>query len=311
MITAMRHEYHIDELCTAFAVSRSGYYAHLRKPSGRRRCEDEALRPRVAAAFRDSRLTYGTPRLREVLVREGTTISRERIGRIMRELGLQPLQKRAFIPRTTRADPAATPAPNHLLDRPVTTAPDQLWVSDITYIQTDEGWLYLAAVMDLHTRRILGWATADHMRTELVTEALQRARFTRAGADLSATIAHSDRGSQYTSGDYRRALALLRMTQSMSRAANCYDNATMECCFAPTYGAHLLRRQPRGWLSRSARLWASLKAEAFRSIPPGRAHARLLIHDYIDAFYNTRRLHSSLGFQSPLDFERTLNQTQN
>jgi transposase InsO family protein len=125
------------------------------------------------------------------------------------------------------------------------------------------------------------------MRTELVTEALQRARFTRAGADLSATIAHSDRGSQYTSGDYRRALALLRMTQSMSRAANCYDNATMES------------------------FWASLKAEAFRSIPPGRAHARLLIHDYIDAFYNTRRLHSSLGFQSPLDFERTLNQTQN
>jgi len=311
MITAMRHEYHIDELCTAFAASRSGYYAHLRKPSGRRRCEDEALRPRVAAAFRDSRLTYGTPRLREVLVREGTAISRERIGRIMRELGLQPLQKRSFIPRTTRADPAATPAPNHLLDRPVTTAPDQVWVSDITYIQTDEGWLYLAAVMDLHTRRILGWATADHMRNELVTEALQRTRFTRAGADLSAAIAHSDRGSQYTSGDYRRALALLRMTQSMSRAANCYDNATMECCFAPTYGAHLLRRQPRGWLSRSVRLWASLKAEAFRSIPPGRAHARLLIHDYIDAFYNTRSLHSSLGFQSPLDFERTLNQTQN
>ncbi len=185
MITAMRHEYHIDELCTAFAVIRSGYYAHLRKPSGRRRCEDEALRPRVAAAFRDSRLTYGTPRLREVLVREGTAISRERIGRIMRELGLQPLQKRSFIPRTTRADPAATPAPNHLLDRPVTTAPDQVWVSDITYIQTDEGWLYLAAVMDLHTRRILGWATADHMRNELVTEALQRTRFTRAVANLS------------------------------------------------------------------------------------------------------------------------------
>ena len=205
----------------------------------------------------------------------------------MRELGLKRLQKRACIPRTTRADPAATPAPNHLLDRPVTTAPDQVWVSDITYIQTDEGWLYLAAVMDLHTRRILGWATADHMRTELVSEALQRARFTRAGANLAATIAHSDRGSQYTSGDYRRALALMRMTQSMSRAANCYDNATMES------------------------FWASLKAEAFRSIPTSRYHARLLIHDYIDAFYNTRRLHSSLGFQSPLDFERTLNQTKN
>lgn len=125
MITAMRHEYHIDELCTAFAVSRSGYYAHLRKPSGRRRCEDEALRPRVAAAFRDSRLTYGTPRLRGVLVREGTAISRERIGRIMRELGLQPLQKRSFIPRTTRADPAATPAPRSGLGQRHNVHPDR------------------------------------------------------------------------------------------------------------------------------------------------------------------------------------------
>jgi putative transposase len=283
MIAAMQHDYQIDELCEAFGVSRSGYYAHQHKPAGQRRREDEALRPKIAAAFHESRQTYGTPRLRAVLTQqEGTGISRERIARLMREQGLQPLQKRSFIPRTTRADPAATAAPNLLLDRPATTAPDQVWVSDITYIPTGEGWLYLAAVMDLHTRRILGWATADHMRTELVAEALQRARFTRAGADLTGTIGHSDRGCQYSSGDYRADLALLRMTQSMSRTANCYDNATMES------------------------FWASLKTEALRTIPATHAQARLLIHDYIDAFYNTRRLHSSLDFKSPLDFESSL-----
>jgi transposase InsO family protein len=287
MITAMRHDYRIDELCEAFGVSRSGYYGHLRKPLGRRRREDAALRPQVQAAFIQNRQTYGTPRLRIALSQEGTAVSRKRIGRIMRELGLQPLQKRTFTPRTTQADPAATASPNLLLGRPATTAADQVWVSDITFIPTGEGWLYLAAVMDLHTRRVIGWATADHMRTELVTEALQRARFTRAGADLSGTIAHSDRGSQYTSANYRNTLALLRMTQSMSRTANCYDNATMES------------------------FWASLKTEAFSAVPATRAQARFLIHDYIDAFYNSRRLHSSLQFKSPLDFERTLAQHLN
>jgi len=287
MIAAMQQDYQIDELCEAFGVSRSGYYAHLHKPAGQRRREDEALRPKIAAAFHASRQTYGTPRLRAVLTQEGTGISRERIARLMREQGLQPLQKRSFIPRTTQADPAATAAPNLLLEFPATTALNQVWVSDITYIPTGEGWLYLAAVMDLHSRRILGWATADHMRTELVAEALQRARFTRAGADLTGTIGHSDRGCQYSSGDYRAGLALLRMTQSMSRTANCYDNATMES------------------------FWASLKTEALRTIPATHAQARLLIHDYIDAFYNTRRLHSSLDFKSPLDFEQSLHNSLN
>lgn len=198
MIASMHDDYQIDELCEAFGVSRSGYYAHLHKPEGLRRREDRTLRSQISAAFEQSRETYGTPRLRAVLAQqEGTGVSRERIARLMREQGLQPLQKRAFIPRTTSADPAATAAPNLLLERPPATAPDQVWVSDITYIPTGEGWLYLAAVMDLHTRRILGWATAPHMRTELVAQALQRARFTRTGEDLTGTIAHSDRGAQY------------------------------------------------------------------------------------------------------------------
>jgi len=283
-----REGYQIDELCALFGVSRSGYYAHRRKPEGERRRQDEQLRPLIAALFAESRETYGTPRLRHALRQQHRAApSRERIARLMREAGLTPLQKRAFVPRTTVADPAATPAPNLLLELPPLTRPDQVWVSDITYIPTAEGWLYLAAVMDLHTRRILGWATAEHLRTELVSEALQRARFARAGADLSDTIAHSDRGCQYTSAVYRSELAILRMTQSMSRTANCYDNATMES------------------------FWASLKTEAFRSLPATRAEARMLLHDYIDAFYNTRRLHSSLHYHSPLDFEKSILQSLN
>ena len=172
--------------------------------------------------------------------------------------------------------------PNLLLNAGPVTRPDQVWVTDITYILTGEGWLYLAAVMDLHTRRILGWATADHLRTSLVTEAIHRARFTRSGHDPTGTILHSDRGCQYTSAPCRQTLRLLRMTQSMSRRANCYDNAAMES------------------------FWASLKTEALTAIPSTHANARLLIHDYIDAFYNTRRLHSSLGFQPPIAFESSL-----
>lgn len=279
--------YGIGELCEAFDVSRAGYYAHLHKPEGARRREDESLRPQVVEAFRGGRENYGTPRLRRELRRRGVRVSRERIARIMKEEGLRVNQKPSFIPRTTIADPLAAPAPNRLLNEPPPARPDQVWVSDITYVRTGEGWLFLAAVMDLHTRRILGWAAAEHMRTELVEEALHRARSTRAGRNLTGTVLHSDRGSQYTSATYRRNLEMLRMSQSMSRKANCYDNAAMES------------------------FWASLKREAFRSEPRTRAEARLLIHDYIDAFYNTRRLHSSLNYMSPLDFEHSLLQTMN
>jgi transposase InsO family protein len=283
MITRLHNDgYGIAELCDLFEVSRSGYYGHRHKAERPRRREDEALRVRISTVFLESRHTYGSPRVCQALRQDGRAPCRQRVARLMREAGLTPLQKRRFIPRTTIADPAATAAPNLLLELPPLTRCNQVWVSDITYIPTAEGWLYLAAVMDLHSRRILGWATAAHLRTELVSEALQRARFVRGGADLSATISHSDRGCQYTSADYRSELNMLGMQQSMSRTANCYDNATMES------------------------FWASLKAEAFRAIPATRAEARQHIHDYIDAFYNTRRLHSSLGYQSPLTFEKSV-----
>ena len=277
----------MEELCEALEVSRSGYYAHLHKPEGARRQEDQRLEASLAAAFEESHRTYGTPRLRAVLSHQGQSVSRARIARLMRGMGLTPLRKRAFIPRTTIADPTALPAPNLLQELGPVTRPDEVWVTDITYIPTQEGWLYLAAVMDLHSRRILGWSTAPHLRSSLVTEAIQRARFTRSSRPLKGTILHSDRGCQYTSAQCRQTLELLRMTPSMSRTANCYDNATMES------------------------FWASLKTEAFTSIPATHAIARLLIHQYIDAFYNTRRLHSSLGFQSPVTFESSFRNTLN
>ena len=282
MEAMMNKGYRIEELCAAFEVSRSGYYGHLRKERAPRHRQDAQLRPLVARAFHESRRTYGTPRLRAALRRTGACLSRQRIARLMREAGLQPLQKRRrFIPRTTIADPAATPAANLLLETPPPTRIDEVWVCDITYIPTAEGWLYLAAVMDLCSRRILGWATAASLHTPLVTEAWSRARATRARSSLRGTIVHSDRGTQYTSAEHRGLLQLTGMCASMSRTANCYDNAAMES------------------------FWASLKTEAFHSVPDSRASARVLIHDYIDAFYNTRRLHSSLHFKSPLEFEQS------
>ena len=144
------------------------------------------------------------------------------------------------------------------------------------------------------------------LATELPDSALQRALKTRRGHDLRDLLHHSDRGCQYTSHAFRHQLALQGITQSMSRAGNCYDNAAIECCFAPPHGAHLLRRQPFGWLSRSARLWATLKTECFgTTIPDTRAHARAMLFDYIETFYNPVRLHSSLNFLSPLAFEKS------
>jgi putative transposase len=282
MEAMMNKGYRIEELREAFEVSRSGYYGHRHKESAPRRRQDAQLRPMVARAFHESRQTYGTPRLRAALRRTGACLSRQRIARLMREAGLQPLQKRRrFIPRTTITDPAATPAANLLLKTPPPARVDEVWVCDITYIPTAEGWLYLAAVMDLYSRRILGWATASSLHTPLVTEAWTRASTTRVHSSLRGTIVHSDRGTQYTSAEHRRLLRMTGMPASMSRTANCYDNAAMES------------------------FWASLKAEAFHSIPDSRASARVIIHDYIDAFYNTRRLHSSLQFKSPLEFEQS------
>ena len=270
----------MQRICTALGVSRSGYYAHRHKPGGARRRQDGELRGTVAECFKASRHTYGTPRLRMELRGLGHRVGRRRIARLMREQGLRPKQKRRFVPRTTDSRHGRPVAPQKLLERAATDAPGQVWVSDITYIPTGEGWLYLAAEMDLFSRRIVGWDAREHMERSLVIGALENAVAASSGP-LRGLLHHSDQGSQYASHDFGAALGALGIESSMSRRGNCYDNAAMES------------------------FWATLKAECFdREIPTTRRQARSMIFDYIETFYNPRRRHSSLGYLSPAQFEQ-------
>jgi putative transposase len=268
--------------CQTLGVSRSGYHAHLRKPQRPRRRQDARLATEIRAAFAASRNTYGSPRLVHALRGKGLRHGKNRIARLMREQHLAVRQKRRFVPRTTLTDKTAPVAPNHLLERSAPKRLNEVWVTDITYLPTREGWLYLAAEMDLCSRRILGWSTHDRLATELPNAALERALQTR-GSRPSGLLHHSDRGCQYTSAEFRHRLQLRGITASMSRTANCYDNAAMES------------------------FWATLKAECFgATIPATRAQARSMVFDYIETFYNPVRLHSALAFQSPLAFENSI-----
>jgi transposase InsO family protein len=267
--------------CEALDVSRSGYYDHRRKAQRPRRQSDENLAKAVHDCFHASRQTYGTPRLRVDLRDLGHRVGRRRIGRLMRQQNLRPKQKRRFVPKTTDSRHGKAVAPPTLLKREALTAPGQVWVTDITYIPTQEGWLYLAAEMDLFSRRIVGWHAKEHMERGLVIEAFQSAVSASRGS-LRGLLHHSDQGSQYVSADFVGLLDTLGVERSMSRRGNCYDNAAMES------------------------FWATLKAECFDSkeIPATRQQARSMIFDYIEAFYNPRRRHSSLGYVAPLQFEQ-------
>lgn len=272
----------LSEACDTLEVSRSGYHAHLRKHQRPRRRQDAQLAIEIRAAFSASRQTYGSPRLVQALRAKGLRHGNNRIARLMREQHLRVRQKRRFVPRTTVTDKAATAAPNHLLQRPAPKRLNEVWVTDITYLPTREGWLYLAAEMDLCSRRILGWSTREDLATQLPHGALENALQAR-GSKQNGLLHHSDRGCQYTSTEFRQRLKLRGITASMSRRANCYDNATMES------------------------FWATLKAECFgSSIPATRAQARSMVFDYIETFYNPVRLHSALGFQSPVAFELSI-----
>jgi transposase InsO family protein len=197
----------------------------------------------------------------------------------MRELQLKARQKRAFKPKTTDSHHPHPIAPNRLAAAPKPKAANRIWVSDITYIFTAQGWLYLAAVMDLYSRKIVGWATASHLKSSLVQEAMVHAVNSR--SPKAALLHHSDRGVQYASADFRLLLSSLKALPSMSSTGNCYDNAAMES------------------------FWSSLKTESLHQHQFSTRHAaRLAIFDYIETFYNPKRLHSALGYHSPVDFER-------
>jgi transposase InsO family protein len=277
----MAAEYHLTELCETLEVSRSGYYAWVGRAPGRRAVENGLLRDKLQELFERNRRVYGSPRLTESLRREGWKCGRHRVARHMRFLGLRARQKKAFKPRTTDSRHRHPIAPNRLKEVNRPKALDRVWVSDITYIATGQGWVYLAGVMDLCSRKIVGWACADHLKTTLVQAALGQAVAAR--RPRPGLLHHSDRGCQYASEDYRAQLQQIKSLPSMSAAGNCYDNAAMES------------------------FWSTLKTEGLQQHRfQNQSEAELAIFDYIETFYNPKRLHSALGYQSPVEFELEL-----
>ena len=276
MIAQHRGAFPMGLMCRVLEVTRSGFYAwHGRAVSARHRA-DRPLQVAIAASHRRSRGTYGSPRVLRDLQAAGHRVSRKRVARLMDALGLAGVVRRRF--RGTTDSAHALPLAPNVLNRAFTVAgPNQAWVADVTYCWTQAGWLYLAVVLDLHSRRVVGWATSAHLDRALVHTALDRALAVRGGVALH----HSDRGSVYASHAYRTALAARGITVSMSRRGNCYDNAVVESFFA-TVKRELLDRQP----------WAT------------RAGTTTALAGYIDGWYNPHRRHSHLGYLSPAAFEQ-------
>lgn len=280
----MKMEHSIEELCELFAVSRSGYYdwLHRQNTPGPRAAENAQLRIRVKTIHAQSQQTYGSPRVQKELASQGARHGRNRIARLMREEGIAGRQRRRYRVRTTDSDHDQPVAPNRLAEAAAPNQPNQQWVGDITYIATAQGWLYLAAVMDLYSRKIVGWAMSERIDTTLVLQAWRMAVAHRGRP--SKILFHSDRGVQYASADYRAALLQAGAVASMSRLGNCYDNAAIES------------------------FWSTLKLElVYRRDFATRAEARRQLFAYIEGFYNARRRHSSLGYVSPADYESRLN----
>jgi transposase InsO family protein len=277
-IDAEKARHKVTVLCRVLRVSRSGYYASRRRPLSRRACEDARLAALVVRAFRAGRGAYGSPKVLDDLREQGERVSRKRVARLMRERLLFGQIRRRW--RNAAATIGLGLAePNRLERRFDVKGPNQTWATDITYVRTWEGWIYLAVVIDLYSRRVVGWAIRDHLRTELVADALVMAVGNR--VPEPGLLHHSDQGSQYGSDDYRRLLAAHGITCSMSRRGNCWDNAVVESFFA-TLKRELIYR--RSW--------------------PTRDEAIASIEEWID-FYNRDRRHSYLGSKSPEDYERS------
>lgn len=277
-IEAHRPMWRLQRMCRMLNVSKTGYFAWRHRPESSRSVEDRALTTRIRVIHAESRKTYGSPRVHRELCAQGTSISRKRVERLMREASVYVKPKARFVVTTDSAH--GLPVAPNLLEQDFTaTAPNRRWVTDITYVPTDEGWLYVAAILDLFSRRAVGWAMRERMDRTLVLGALEMAVGQR--QPETGLMHHSDRGSQYACDDYRRALCNHGMIASMSRRACCYDNAAMES------------------------FWHTLKVELIhRRHFQTRAEARQVIFEFIEVFYNRLRRHSSIGYVSPMEFER-------
>jgi transposase InsO family protein len=279
-IGAHVQEFPVKEMCRVLQVSRSGYYAWQSRPESPRAQRRMRLLVAIRAAHTQSRESYGSPRVHAVLISGGEPVCVNTVARLMRNEHLQARTRRKF--RVTTDSSHGLPVAPNLLNRDFTaSAPNRKWVADITFIPTGEGWMYLAAVLDLHSRRLVGWAMSERMKADLVIAALVMAIETR--RPPAGLIHHSDRGSQYASQAFRSVLAAHRMQASMSRKGDVYDNAAMESCFG------------------------TIKTElVHKASYATRAAARQAIFEYIEVFYNRQRLHSTLGYRSPALFEQAL-----
>jgi len=277
-----RDEFPITRMCKVLEVSRSGYYAWRGRPPSEREMANQALYKQIKAVYNQTHGTYGSPRIYQELKKQGVTCSENRVARLMRLRGLQARQAKAYrtTTRRNRADPVA---PNVLKRDFVAERPNEKWVADITYIATEEGWLYLAVTLDLYSRRVVGWAMSDRMTDELTLNALRMAVQQREIG--SVLIHHSDQGSQYTSGEYQQMLRDWGIEVSMNGVGTWYDNAPMESFFG------------------------TLKSEwTHHRMYRTRDEARGDLFYYIEAFYNRRRLHSSIDYMSPANYEQLYHQ---
>jgi transposase InsO family protein len=271
-------------MCRALGVSRAGYYASAKRAASARRQRDEQLRVQIRAVHQQSRRTYGSPRIHAELREQGERCGRKRVARLMREVGLRVKVSRRFRPQTTDSRHSYPIAENVLARRfavaEIATT-NRVWAGDITYIPTREGWLYLAVILDLASRKVVGWSMQATLSAGLAVAALQMALEAR--CPNGGLVHHSDRGVQYAAFDYQQLLARRQFVASMSRRANCYDNAVVESFFA-TLEWELIERS--NWHTRD--------------------EARLAIFEYIECWYNPKRRHSSLGYLSPVEYENRL-----
>ena len=282
MVEELSSQYPVRELCLVLQVTRSGYYAWCRGPETARQAANRFLTEEIRRVHQQKKGRYGSPRITEQLRRQGHRCNHKRVERLMRQNGLRGCTSRKRRVCTTDSDHDQPVAPNLLLERAAPSRPNEVWVADITYVPTAQGWLFLAAVMDLYSRQILGWSVWENLQAGGPLQALKRALVRRHYP--KGTIHHSDRGVQYACQAYRQELKSAGLVASMSRKANCYDNAAMEA------------------------FWSTLKREAMaESATWSKDRVRRELFEYIEGDYNRSRLHSSLGYQSPVDFENQNN----
>jgi len=276
-------EFPVRVLCETLEISSSGYYAWLARPVSARARRRSELAEKIRAVHEENRRVYGSPRVHRTLVDGGERVCRNTVAKVMKAHGIRAKTRKRFRVRTTESNHPHPIAPNRLDRRFVAAKINQVWLTDITYIPTGEGFLYLAGVMDLCSRRIIGWSMTNHLRVELVETALRMAVAARGPKLPRGLLHHSDRGVQYACGHYQSLLARHGITASMSGRGDCYDNAPQES------------------------FWGKLKTELTHHHRfATREQAQRAIFDYIEVFYNRRRLHSSLGYKSPEQFEALL-----